>query len=373
MALELQPAVAAGASPASRRAVVGWAAAGTLLALLYLLLDVRASGDGILRPIRPGTDGPAVTVIASDFPGAAIEAGVGLDGQQFYAMARDPFRPDAVATSLDNPRYRYQRPLYPVLAWLLHPSGGGPGLIWALVAVNLFGLFAGGLALGALSRTLRGPPWLGLVYPVLPGAVWSLTGSLADALAVSFALVTIVAALRGHAKLSWFAAVAAVLTRETTILVPLALVLARRRREDLPLLILPACALAAWFAVVRLGVPAGGMPSEGLVLPFRGLVGAIRDRWLHGRELVGMASTVSALVAGVVVLVRRRGPVQLRWIVAVQLAFLTICSADVLGNDFGGTRSTLLLLVVSLAALVSRATVPAATYLPSTSARNLPV
>jgi hypothetical protein len=299
--------------------------------------------------------------------------GIGLDGQQFYAIAREPMHPGAVAPSLDNPRYRYQRPLYPALAWLLHPSGGGPGLVLAFVVVSLLASFLGGLALGALATHLRGPPWLALLFPLLPGAVWSLTSSVADALAVSLCLVTIVATLRGRNGLAWLAAVAAVLTRETTILVPLALVLARRRREDLPLLLLPAAAFVAWLAIVRLAVPAGGLPSEGLVFPFTGLVDAVRVRWLHGQELVGMAATVGALIAGTMVLARRRGPVELRWIVAVQLGFLSLCSGDVLGNDFGGTRSTLLLLAVALAALVSRTADPPEAYLASTSARNLPV
>jgi hypothetical protein len=302
---------------------------------------------------------------------------VGLDGQQFYAVARDPFHPRAVAPSLDTPRYRYQRPLYPLLAWLLHPSGGGPGLVVAFVAVSLAGLFLGGLAMGALSDVLRGPPWLALLYPLLPGSVWAVTSSVADGLAVSLCLVTIVATIRGHSRLAWVAAVAAVLTRETTILVPLALLLARRRREDLPLLILPGLAIAAWLVVVRLAVPAGGLPSEHLVLPFTGLVDAMRTRWLHGKELIGMASTLSAVVAGAFVLARHRGPAELRWVIAVQLAFLSVCSGAVLGDDFGGTRSTLLLLAVALAALVvgtRRATVePAPAYLASTGARNCPV
>lgn len=350
---------------------------GTLLALGLLLLDVRASGDGVLRPIRAGATGPAAEVVAGDFPDRALPEGIGLDGQQFYAMARSPMHPDEVAGSLDSPRYRYQRPLYPVLAWLLHPTGGGPGLVWALVAVSLLGLLLGGLALGALSDVLRGPPWLALLYPLLPGAMWSLTTSVADGLAVALSLVVVVAVLRERSGLAVLAAVAAVLTRETTILVPVAIFLARRRREDLPLLVVPAAALAAWLLIVRLGVPEGGVRPEGLVLPLTGLLDAVRDRWLHGKELVGMAATVSALAAGAYVLLRRRGPVELRWVVALQLAFLAVCSGDVLGNDFGSTRSTLMLLTVALVALLAGTRpavgVPAEAYLASTSDRNWPV
>jgi len=338
-----------------RRAVAGWALAGTAVAFGLLLLDVRASGAGIVRPIQAGADGPSAEIIRHDFPDATLPDGVGLDGQQFYAIARDPWHPDQVAPSLGAPRYRYQRPLFPVAAWLLHPSGGGPGLVYAMVLVNLVGLFGGGLALGAISLRLRGPPWLAGLFPVLPGAVWSLFDGVADGLAVALSLVTIALFLDGRTRLAACAAVAAVLTRETTILVPLALVLSTRRRADLPLIMAPAVALAALFLAVRLFVPAGGEAAESLVIPLSGLVDAIRRRWLHGKELVGMAATLSAFLLGGYVLAARRGPASLRWVVALQLAFLALCSGDVLGNDFGGTRSTLMLLAVGVVVLVASA------------------
>jgi hypothetical protein len=336
---------------------------GTLLALAYLLLDVYASGHGILRPIRAGSRGPGAALIARDFPNATAPDEVGLDGQQFYAIARDPFDTHAAAASLDRPQYRYQRPLYPALAWLLHPTGGGPGLVLAFVAVSLGALFLGGVAMGALAKILRAPPWLALLFPLLPGAVWSLTSSVADALAVSLCLVTIVATLRDRSGLAWLAAVAAVLTRETAIFVPLALFLARRRKADLPLVVLPGLALGAWLVFVRLVVPSGGLPSERLVFPLSGLVDAVAERWILGDELIGMAATLAALAVAVFVLARRRGPVELRWVIGLQLAFLSVCSGAVLGDDFGGTRSTMMLLVVALAAMLagSRDRTPALT------------
>ncbi len=334
-------------------AYLNWALVGTALVLGLLLLDVRASGQGIVRPLQPGSKGPSASVVTHDFPNVQLPDSLGLDGQQFYAIARDPFHPKAVAPSLDNPQYRYHRPLLPMLAWALHPSGGGPGLVVALVAIGLAGLFIGALAMGALSDVLRGPPWLALLLPLLPGAVWALLSSVADGLAVSLSLVIVVAVLRGRHRLAWCAAIAAVLTKETAILVPLALVLGRRRKEDLPLLVLPSLALAAWLVVVRIGVPSGGLPTEQLVVPFTGLLEAFRTRWLHGKELIGMASTVSAFVIGAFVMARRRGPSELRWVIGVQMAFLTVCSADVLGNDFGGTRSTLMLLALGIAVIVS--------------------
>lgn len=358
-----------GASPRRQPSYVIWAAAGTLLALAYLLLDVWSSGHGILRPIRAGSRGPGAELIARDFPNLSAPDEVGLDGQQFYAIARDPFHPETVADNLDRPQYRYQRPLYPALAWLLHPSGGGPGLVVAFVVVSLLAMFLGGLAMGALAKFLHGPPWLALLFPLLPGAVWSLTSSVADALAVALCLVTIVATLRDRSGLAWLAAVGAVLTRETAILVPLALLLARRRKADLPLVLLPGLALGAWLLLVREWVPSGGLPSERLVFPLTGLLDAVTERWILGDELIGMASTVAALAVAAYVLVRKRGPQELRWVIGVQLAFLSVCSGAVLGDDFGGTRSTLLLLAVAVAVLLAGTR----DYVrPSTGARNLP-
>jgi hypothetical protein len=357
---EAAPAATSRTSPPARRhSTAVWAAAGTLLALAYLFLDIWSSGHGILRPIRAGSRGPGAALIARDFPQVTAPDEVGLDGQQFYAIARDPFHPETVATSLDRPQYRYQRPFYPAVAWLLHPTGGGAGLVVAFVVVSLLGLFLGGVAMGMLAQLLRAPPWLALLFPLLPGAVWSLTSSVADALAVALCLVTIVATLRDRSGIAWLAAVAAVLTRETAILVPLALFLARRRRSDLPLVVLPGLALGAWLFIVRLAVPSGGLPSERLVFPLTGLLDAVRERWILGDELIGMASTLAALTVAAFVLLRRRGVPELRWVIGVQLAFLSVCSGAVLGDDFGGTRSTLMLLTVAVAALLAGTRAPA--------------
>ena len=228
-------------------------------------------------------------------------------------------------------------------------------MVYAMVLVNVVALVVGGVALGAIALRLGGPPWLAGLYPLLPGALYSLADGVADGLAVALSLVTIALFLDGRTRLACCAAVAAVLTRETTILVPLALVLATRRRSDLPLLVAPAAALACLLVVVRLAVPGGGVAPEGLVFPFSGLIDAIRTRWLDGKELIGMAATLSAFVVGTYVLVRKRGPVELRWVIGLQMAFLAVCSGDVLGQDFGGTRSTLTLLAVAVVLLVSGA------------------
>ena len=72
----------------------------------------------------------------------------GLDGQLYYAGARNPFDPHRAAQSLDRPRYRLQHPLLSWLGWGLHPTGGADSWGWALFLAGVAGLFIGGLEIG---------------------------------------------------------------------------------------------------------------------------------------------------------------------------------------------------------------------------------
>lgn len=111
-----------------------------------------------LRVLLLALLGTAVTasLVAHDAADADLAPNRGHDGQQFYAIARAPMHLDDAAEHLDRPRYRLQRPLFPVLAWALHPSGGGTGLVWALIAVGVAGVLLSGLGAGALSTALGG-------------------------------------------------------------------------------------------------------------------------------------------------------------------------------------------------------------------------
>src|SRR4029078_6948586 len=118
---------------------------------------------GAVSLVAPGRQGPSAAAIREDFPDARLEPGVGLDGQQYYAVARGPFHLRSDATELDRPRYRLQRPLFPFLAWILDPVGRGTGLVVALAAVGVVALVLGGVATGVLSVTLGGSPALAAV------------------------------------------------------------------------------------------------------------------------------------------------------------------------------------------------------------------
>src|SRR5690348_7272434 len=95
-------------------------ASSVIVAIAILGLNAR-QGGGTPGLVDPGLRGPSVAVFRHDFPGKRLPDDEGHDGQQFYAIARQPMHPTAAARDLDRPRYRLQRILLPVLAWALHP------------------------------------------------------------------------------------------------------------------------------------------------------------------------------------------------------------------------------------------------------------
>lgn len=333
--------------------IVRAAAVGTLAMVALVLVDIGRRGGNPLNIIQPGDRGPSIEVIREDFPDVQPLHGLGLDGQQYYAVARAPMHLEEVATQLDRPRYRLQRPLLSWLAWAVHPTGGGLGLVRAFLLVGIVGLFLGAVATGALSASLGGPAWLGFVFALSPGAYWSLRVTTADALALALALAAIACFVRGRVPLAIAAGCLAVLAKEPIVLVLVGWALYRRDRKAAALALVPMAVAGAWALWLRATLPAGGESVTEVTAPLTGLWGAITDRWIRGDELVGMASSVAAIALGVLALWFRGLSHPLGWIVALHLAFITFMNADVIGNNFGGTRSNMTLLVVSIVTLMT--------------------
>jgi hypothetical protein len=340
--------------PLPWREIVRWALLGTTVLLALVLVDVaRHGGNNPVSLIQPGTKGPAIEVVHHDFPKVQPPNGPGLDGQLFYAIARDPLHLDRAAHSLDRPRYRLQRPLLPWLAWLLHPSGGGTGLIASLFLVGLAGIVLGAVAAGVLGVTFGGRPWLAALVPLLPGSYWSLRVTVPDAMALGLALAALALSVRRRPVAAVLVGCLAVLAKEPTILLFVGWALWRRDRSGAALVAVPGLVMGAWMAWLRVQLPG---PEHGLgelaLPPLSGLAHAAGHLWAGGHELVGMASSVAALAAGVLVLlVRRHHP--LWWTTAVLLAFATVMGSNVIGMNFGGTRSNAALLLLAVIALAT--------------------
>jgi hypothetical protein len=343
--------IVASAPPLPWRRLLAYAAVGTLLALVRVVPTNVHSPRGIVNVIKPGAHSAAAPALAHDFPGVPLLDDPGHDGGFFYVVARDPFHLRAARPVLDRPRYRAQRILFPVLAWMLHPGGGGRGLVVAMFLVGVAALFAGGVVLGSLSVTLRGPPWLALVFPLLPGSLFALNLSVPDALALALALAAVTFDLRRHGGAALAAAVAAGLTRESVLLVLFGYALWRRDRIGARLIGVPVAAVAAWWLTLRFVYPQSG-PQVMEFDPLHGLWVAAHY-WAHGGDQFALVAMLLALVAGCYALQRDawRGP--LGWPIALQLAFLPLLNSSVLALTENSTRTTLPLLAMALVGIVS--------------------
>jgi hypothetical protein len=311
-------------------------------------------GDGISALVVPGEKGPSAAVFHRDFPHAQLAPDDGHDGQQFYAISRRPMHLKAVARDLDRPRYRLQRILMPVLAWALHPQGGGPGLAIADFLVAASGALAVGFggawlldALGASEdRTARAA----LLLPVFPGVVASVGLATPDALALGLALIAIALDVRGRPRSAVAVAVLAVLARETILLVLLGWVLWRGRRA-IWLLVVPAAAVAAWWLTLRLTVPSTPYAVQEFQV-IGGLVRSARD-WAGGSDLAAAAVVVASFVLGILALVRRGLRAPFGAAIAIQLVFVLCLGPDVIGLSWNATRATLPLMVLAALALMT--------------------
>jgi hypothetical protein len=334
--------------------IVRWALVGMAGLLLLVMVDVSRHGGGnVVSLIQPGAKGPSTEAVAHDFPEITQPDGVGLDGQQYYAIARDPLHLDDTATQLDNPRYRLQRPLLPWTAWLLQPTGGGLGLVYALVFAGAAAIFVGALASGALSTMWRGAPWVAAVFPLLPGAYWSLRVTVSDAMALALALAAIALAARSRYLLAVAVGVLAVLAKEPAILLFLGWALHRRTAKDTALLVVPAAAVVAWMGWLALALPPDTARPNDLGLPFTGLFHAWTDVWSGGHELVGMACTIGGLALGITALALRRFRHPLGFAIAIQLGFLLIMGVNPTAVNFGATRMAMPVMMLAVIALAT--------------------
>lgn len=257
-----------------------WAA---LSASAFTVYRITAVEHGeVARNVVVGSANAPGTVPA----GLPVLGGAGYDGQFYYRLAVSPFHLDGLTRGIriDSP-IRLQRIGYPLVTWLV--SGGRPGLVpLALVLVNV-ACFAALALIGAnLAASYgRAPAW-GLAFCAFPGFVATISRDLTELLAATFVLAALLAHRRDRPVLAGIALSAAVLTRETALILAAAVLLVRLaddrtprlRRSDLTWL-LPVTAYGCWQGVVR--AVTGQFPAlaeqGNVAVPFRAATGAVID------------------------------------------------------------------------------------------------
>jgi hypothetical protein len=256
--------------------------------LCFVLLRLwLAAGGNITRFVRaaaPFSDRNRVPRGLFVFPSN------GYDGQFYYRLALDPanLHHEAFGITLDSP-FRLQRIGYPALAWLVS-LGQRSWVPVALVVVNVLALGAIGLAGGLLARDCGRHALCGLLLAGYFGFFISVGCDLTEPVAAACLLGGVLGYRRGRPVLTGLLFGYGALTRETVMIVPLAIGLTRLvtavRRPARPgagdlAWCLPAVAFGGWQLILRAATGTfillngfGSNSSAGL--PFGGFISAVR-------------------------------------------------------------------------------------------------
>jgi len=110
--------------------------------------------------------------------------GVGYDGRFSYALATQEW---GSTENLDQPGYRYQRILYPLLVRLFS-LGQVEAVPWVMLGLNLAAAGLGCAALGRLLQRRGASPWLALVFLLSLGFLLAMRMDLLEPLVLALAL-----------------------------------------------------------------------------------------------------------------------------------------------------------------------------------------
>ncbi len=154
----------------------------------------------------------------------AVSTRFGYDGQYYYRLALDPLTDRHVeyGIAIDNPAYRQERILYPILAHIL-ALGVFAWVPWSMILVNYLAVCWLAFTSVRYAALFSTPPIYGLMIPFFPGVLLALDRDLPDPLAIS---LMVWALYLLHTRRIAFGAcilALAVLARETVIVLAAAL------------------------------------------------------------------------------------------------------------------------------------------------------
>ena len=169
---------------------------------------------------------------------------VGYDGQYYFRLALDPFTREKIAFGLElgNPRYRHQRILYPLLAWLF-AFGSQSLIIYSLIWVNFLALILIGYVGGKLAQSAGRSAILGVAFSLFPGFLYTLSRDLVEITEAAFVLLGLLTLQQQRKSIASSLLALAVLAKETALLTAVSLITEKKYRV---IAILPLAVYGSW-------------------------------------------------------------------------------------------------------------------------------
>ena len=168
----------------------------------------------------------------------------GYDGQFYYRLALDPFTRELTdfGIQIDSPRYRHQRILYPLLAWVF--SFGSPSLVtYALISINFLALIFAGYTAGQYATLANRHAIWGLAISLYPGFLLTISRDLAEIVEASLVLAGLIGLERKRTTIASTLLSLAILAKETALLTAVGLI---AQRKYWRVIILPLTVFAGW-------------------------------------------------------------------------------------------------------------------------------
>jgi len=334
------------AGPTARRHLVAWVGVGVLIQLVVVGIELRGGSGDPAAFVHFGYDTATIALAHRDL-GPHVDAPntEGADGQDFWVLATDPLLIDVAGVKpyLDRPAYRADRIGYPLVVapWRVF---GQEAVLWGLIVTNVVAAAIGTWAAARIATEVGLPERACLAFALCPGVAVATLLDTGDGVALVLILLAIMAVLRQRWGWAVAAGVAAVLTRETSVLALIgiaALGPALPRRWRAALVGIPAAALAAWaiYVRLRLGGHRGGTATD-VTWPFLGFYRILFDPGaaatdVRSKELAVLLLLVA--VAAVVLWWRQRDSLLLSAALPFAL-FAPLLGPFVLGRNVNSLR-----------------------------------
>lgn len=206
------------------RAVGPVVAAAAALYIAFALARLAAFG---WDPSAFVVAGDGITDVAHAPEHLGVNAGTdGYDGQAYYRLARSPLTDegDDHGIAFTRPAYWQTRIGYPATAWVVSLGGQEALVPAALLLVNLAAVAAVACLAALLARSHDRSPWWALVPALWAGYLVGVAEDLTEPLAGALLLAALLALRRERWGAATTALTAAALTRETSLVLALALV-----------------------------------------------------------------------------------------------------------------------------------------------------